>query len=169
MKKLGILLISLLAISFIVMSCGPKEPVEEVQPVVTEPVVEEPVTEPEPPPPPPPTLKESQFVTVFFDFDKYSLRGDAKTALDNNYNILNEFATAVIKIEGHCDERGTVEYNLSLGEKRAKATMDYLVGLGVDPGRISIISYGKERPADDGHNEAAWDKNRRCEFRVITQ
>jgi len=75
----------------------------------------------------------------------------------------------VIKIEGHCDERGTVEYNLSLGEKRAKATMDYLVGLGIDPGRISIISYGKERPADQGHTEAAWSKNRRCEFRVITQ
>lgn len=170
MKKLGILLISLLAISFVVMSCGgPKEPVVEEQPVVTEPVVEEKETEPEPPPPPPPTLKESQFVTVFFDFDKYSLRGDAKTALDNNYNILNEFGTATIKIEGHCDERGTVEYNLSLGDKRAKATMDYLVGLGVDPGRISIISYGKERPADNGHNESAWNKNRRCEFRVITQ
>ena len=170
MKKLGILLISLLAISFVVMSCGgPKEPVVEEQPVVTEPVVEEKETEPEPPPPPPPTLKESQFVTVYFDFDKYSLRGDAKIALDNNYNLLNEFATASVKIEGHCDERGTVEYNLSLGDKRAKATMDYLVGLGVDPGRISIISYGKERPADDGHNETAWNKNRRCEFRVITQ
>lgn len=170
MRKLGILLICLLAISFIAMSCGgPKEPVIEEQPVVTEPVVEEEVKDEEPPPPPPPTLKESQFVTVFFDFDKYNLRGDAKSALDNNYNILNEFATAVIKIEGHCDERGTVEYNLSLGEKRAKATMDYLVGLGIDPGRISIISYGKERPADAGHNETSWNKNRRCEFRVITQ
>ncbi len=171
MKKFGILLICLLAISFIAMSCGgPKDPVIEEQPVVTEPVVEEPVKEEEPPPPVlPPTVEDEQFVTVYFDFDKYNLRGDAKAALDNNYNLLNEFATAVIKIEGHCDERGTVEYNLSLGEKRAKATMDYLVGLGIDAGRISIISYGKERPADNGHNESSWNKNRRCEFHVVTQ
>jgi len=170
MKKLGFLLICLLAISFIAISCGgPKEPIIEEQPVVTEPVVEEEPVKEETPPPPPPTLKESQFATVFFDFDKYSLRGDAKVALDQNYGILKEFATAVVKIEGHCDERGTVEYNLSLGDKRAKATMDYLVGLGIDPGRISIISYGKERPVDNGHTEAAWGKNRRCEFRVITQ
>jgi len=171
MRKTGFLLIiSLLAIALIGMSCGKKqEPNGEEKPVLTEPVIKEEVTEPETPPPPPSTLKESQFPSVYFDFDKYSLRGDAKTALDNNYSLLNEYATAVIKIEGHCDERGTVEYNLSLGEKRAKATMDYLIGLGIDPGRISIISFGKERPADQGHTEAAWSKNRRCEFRVITQ
>jgi peptidoglycan-associated lipoprotein len=72
-------------------------------------------------------------------------------------------------LEGHCDERGTVEYNLSLGEKRAKAVKDYLVGLGISADRLSIISYGKERPADPGHNEEAWAKNRRVEFRIISQ
>jgi peptidoglycan-associated lipoprotein len=170
MKKLIFLLIVTL-FSISLMGCpGTPPPIEpETTPVVTEPVVEDDSIKEETPPPPPPTLKESQFATVYFDFDKYSLRGDAKVALDQNYGILKEFVTAVVTIEGHCDERGTVEYNLSLGDKRAKATMDYLVGLGIDPGRISIISYGKERPVDNGHTEAAWGNNRRCEFRVITQ
>ncbi len=114
-------------------------------------------------------LKESQFKTVFFDFDKFNLRPDAKTALDHNYALLKEHADVIIKIEGHCDERGTVEYNLSLGEKRARAAQDYLVGLGIKPNRITVISYGKERPVDPRHNEEAWDKNRRDEFRIISQ
>jgi peptidoglycan-associated lipoprotein len=106
---------------------------------------------------------------VYFDFDKYNLRPDARTALDHDAEMLKEFPDAMIMLEGHCDERGTVEYNLSLGEKRAKAAKDYLVGLGISPDRLSIISYGKERPADPGHNEAAWAKNRRVEFRIISQ
>ncbi|MBU8934804.1 MAG: peptidoglycan-associated lipoprotein Pal, partial [candidate division Zixibacteria bacterium] len=125
--------------------------------------------QPPPPPPPPATIEESQFVTVYFDFDKFNLHSEAKAALDANYNLLMEFPSAIAKIEGHCDERGTVEYNLSLGEKRAKAAKDYLVGLGIAPARLSFISYGKERPANPGSNEAAWDKNRRCEFRVVSQ
>ncbi len=83
--------------------------------------------------------------------------------------MLNEFPDAIMKIEGHCDERGTVEYNLSLGEKRAKAVMDYLTGLGINANRLSVISYGKERPNDTGNNEAAWSKNRRAEFRIVSQ
>jgi len=127
-----------------------------------------------PPPPPPreepkPVLQESQFQTVYFDFDKFNLRADAKASLDANYALLQEFADAMVKIEGHCDERGTVEYNLSLGEKRARAVMDYLVGKGVAAARLSIITYGKERPVDPGHTETAWAKNRRAEFKVVSQ
>lgn len=171
MKKLGFLLIlGLLLAAVVSMSCGKKEVAEEI-PVEPEPKIVEDTTPPPPPPPPPPapTLKESQFVTVYFDFDKYNLLPDAKKALETNYNLLTEFNSAIIKIGGHCDERGTVEYNLSLGEKRARSAMDYLIDLGVTPKRISIISYGKERPIDPGHNKAAWSKNRRCEFRVISQ
>jgi len=157
-------------IALVITSCGKKEEpiVEEPVQIVEEPVVAEPEPEPEPPPPPP-MLKESQFKTVYFDFDKFSLRTDAKAALDFNFNLLNEFPDVIVKIEGHCDERGTVEYNLALGEKRAKAAMDYLTGLGINPARVSIISYGKERPVDPGHNEAAWSKNRRDEFKIISQ
>ncbi len=108
-------------------------------------------------------------MTVHFYFDKYNLRDDARTSLDNNFNLLTEFSDVIVKIEGHCDERGTVEYNLSLGEKRAKATMDYLIGLGVPENRLSIISFGKERPVDNASNEKAWAKNRRCEFRIVSQ
>jgi peptidoglycan-associated lipoprotein len=75
----------------------------------------------------------------------------------------------VIRIEGNCDERGTVEYNLALGEKRANAALDYLVKMGIDPSRISTVSYGKERPMDPGHTEAAWAKNRRDDFVIVKQ
>ena len=114
-------------------------------------------------------LRLCRFQTINFDFDKFNLRSDARSSLDFNYNLLREFTDVIVKIEGHCDERGTVEYNLSLGEKRAKAAQDYLVGLGIDANRISIISYGKERPIDSGSNEDAWAKNRRCEFRIVSQ
>ena len=73
----------------------------------------------------------------------------------------------IIKIEGHCDERGTVEYNLGLGDRRAMSVKNYLIDLGISADRIETISYGKERPVDPGHNEDAWAKNRRAEFRVI--
>ncbi len=170
MKKIALLLlIGVFALAF--MGCPgkpPPPPVEE--PVQTAPA-EEVTPEPTPPPPPPPKpeLKASQFQTVYFDFDKFTLRADAKAALDHDYNLLQEFPDVVIKIEGHCDERGTVEYNLSLGEKRAKAAQDYLIGLGMNASRISIISYGKERPIDTGHSEEAWAKNRRAEFRIVSQ
>ncbi len=108
-------------------------------------------------------------MTVYFDFDKYDLRSDARTALDADFALMQEFPDAIVKIEGHCDERGTIEYNLSLGEKRAKAVMDYLIGQGVAEARLSIISFGKEMPADAGHTEEAWSLNRRAEFKIISQ
>ena len=102
--------------------------------------------------------------TIYFDFDKYNLLDDAKTALDRNAKALTDNPKMKIVIQGHCDERGTVEYNLALGEKRASAARDYLIRLGIDASRISVISYGKERPAAMGHDEDSWSKNRRDEF-----
>ncbi len=108
-----------------------------------------------------PELKE-----IHFDFDKYDIRpGDAKI-LDTNAQWLKGNASMLVLIEGHCDERGTNEYNLALGERRAKATMNYLVSQGVQANRITIISYGEERPVCTEHNEACWAKNRRAAFLV---
>jgi peptidoglycan-associated lipoprotein len=103
---------------------------------------------------------------IHFDFDKYDIRpGDAKT-LDANAGWLKRNEEQLVLIEGHCDERGTNEYNLALGERRAKAAMNYLVSQGVQGSRITIISYGEERPLCTEHNEACWAKNRRAHFLV---
>jgi len=101
---------------------------------------------------------------INFDFDKYDLREDARRMLARNATLIKEHGQLKIRIEGHCDERGTVEYNLALGEKRARAARDFLISQGIPASRLSIISYGKERPSDRAHNEAAWAENRRAEF-----
>ena len=171
MRRIAYLLLLGVFIASILAACGgepPPPPPPPPAPVDTTPVDTTPEPPP-PPPPPPPVLKETQFQTVYFDFDKFNLRPDARASLDHNYELLKEFPDAIVKIEGHCDERGTIEYNLSLGEKRARAAMEYLTGLGIEGARLSIISYGKERPAVEGHNEEAWAKNRRCEFKIISQ
>lgn len=111
--------------------------------------------------------KEKPLANVYFDYDKAMIRDDAKPVLETNASWLNKFKTIKILIEGHCDERGTEEYNLALGEKRAKAALDYLTTLGISSDRVKIISYGKSQPQDPGHNEAAWQKNRRDQFLVI--
>jgi peptidoglycan-associated lipoprotein len=98
---------------------------------------------------------------VFFDFDKYSLKAGTRGTLEKQAAWLNKWPAVTIAIEGHCDERGTREYNLALGERRANSVKDYLVALGVNPSRIRTISYGKERPVALGSNEAAWAQNRR--------
>jgi peptidoglycan-associated lipoprotein len=169
-KLLVLLLIGLLPL--LLASCGHKEvapeipPEEEIQP----PPEEEPAPEPEPEPEPViKKLTESDFKTVYFDFDKYNLVDSAKQALEFDAGILKDNPDMIIKIEGHCDERGTVEYNLSLGDKRANSAKDYLIGLGINADRIQTISYGKSRPAVMGSNEAAWAKNRRAQFRIISQ
>ncbi|MBI2555031.1 MAG: peptidoglycan-associated lipoprotein Pal [Candidatus Rokubacteria bacterium] len=103
---------------------------------------------------------------IHFDFDKYDIRpGDAKT-LDENARWMKANPNHLILIEGHCDERGTNEYNLALGERRAKATMNYLVAQGVQATRVTLISYGEERPLCAEKNEACWAKNRRAHFLV---
>lgn len=103
---------------------------------------------------------------VYFDFDKAELKPEARAILDKKAAWLKAHPDYSVRIEGHCDERGTSEYNLALGERRANAAMKYLNALGVASGRISTVSYGEERPADPGHNEGAWAKNRRDEFKV---
>lgn len=104
------------------------------------------------------------FLDVNFDFDKYDLRADAREILASHARLLKENPEIKLKIEGHCDERGTIEYNLALGERRASAVKSYLVTYGVDSARLQTISYGKERPLDMRSNEAAWAKNRRAAF-----
>lgn len=101
---------------------------------------------------------------IYFDYDSYALRPDALATLKTNAEVLAQAPNVMIQIEGHCDERGTQEYNLALGERRALATRDYLMRLGISGDRMITISYGEEAPVDPGHNEAAWAKNRRCEF-----
>ena len=100
----------------------------------------------------------------YFDVDSAALRKATITGLLFVTEYLKSNPNSQILIEGHCDERGTREYNLALGERRASAAKDYLIALGVDASRVSTISYGKERPAADGSNESAWSKNRRAEF-----
>ena len=119
-----------------------------------------PVAAPAPPPPPAPVpLKD-----VFFDYDKAVVRDDQKAALTENASWLKANPGAKVLLEGHCDERGTAEYNLALGERRAKAVKDYLVGAGIAADRLSTISYGEERPFVLGHDESAWKWNRRAHF-----
>ncbi len=106
---------------------------------------------------------------IHFDFDKYDIRpGDAEI-LKENAALLMKNSGVKIQIEGHCDERGTVEYNLALGERRANSAKKYLSSLGITGDRISTISYGKEKPLDPGHNEEAWAKNRRDHFIVLSK
>lgn len=104
--------------------------------------------------------------TIYFDYDKSMIRDNQRTALDENARKLREFRpTDRVLIEGHADERGTIEYNLALGERRANTIKKYLMDAGVADGRISTISFGEERAADNGHNESAWSKNRRAELK----
>ena len=105
---------------------------------------------------------------IFFDFDKFDLNPEATEALNGLAALLKANIEIKVKIEGNCDERGTTEYNLALGDRRAKAAMDYLTAQGIDAARLATISYGKEKPADPGHNEEAWVKNRRDEF-ILTK
>jgi peptidoglycan-associated lipoprotein len=113
-----------------------------------------------------PPAQGSQAATMLkdinFDFDKYNIRQEDANILKKDAEWLSSNRKARVKIEGYCDERGTVEYNLVLGQKRADATKNYFVSLGIDPKTLETVSYGKERPLDPAHNEAAWAKNRRA-------
>jgi len=111
--------------------------------------------------------REKPLGTIYFDYDRALVRDDARAVLDGNAAWLKQFRTAKILVEGHCDERGTEEYNLALGEKRAKSAQDYLLSMGIASDRIKIISYGKSQPIDPGHDESAWQMNRRAQFLVI--
>jgi peptidoglycan-associated lipoprotein len=106
---------------------------------------------------------------IHFDFDKYDIRPQDTVILKENAEILKKYLKVRIQIEGYCDERGTNEYNLALGERRANSTKNYLVSLGISPDRISTISYGEEKPLDPEHNEDAWGKNRRAHTVILSR
>jgi peptidoglycan-associated lipoprotein len=105
--------------------------------------------------------------TIYFDFDSYVLTANSREVLTRNAEAMKKNSSINVQVAGHCDERGSDEYNLALGEKRANSAMNYMVTLGVPASRLSMISYGKEKPADPGHDEAAWAKNRWDEFVII--
>jgi peptidoglycan-associated lipoprotein len=128
-------------------------------------------------PPPPEVVKESSLeeqahqqgalLPIYFDYDKSSIKAEAKANLDKTAAWLGKNAAVKVRIEGNCDERGTAEYNLALGERRANGAKKYLVNSGVKADRLSTISYGKEKPICAEHNEACWSKNRRDDFKVL--
>jgi peptidoglycan-associated lipoprotein len=133
------------------------------------------VTVPAPPPPPPPVNRttiteryEKEILDALFDYDSSDIREDARSVLTRNSDslkgILRDFPSSSIQVEGHCDERGSAEYNLGLGDRRATAAKEFLTQLGISPDKLKTISYGKERPACTDSNEACWQKNRRAHF-----
>ncbi len=106
---------------------------------------------------------------VLFAFDSYALSNSARDALKGHADWMKSNPKATVQIEGHCDEQGTSEYNLALGERRARAALDYLVKLGIPKKRLDTVSFGEERPVDPGHDESAWSKNRRAAFVVTSR
>jgi peptidoglycan-associated lipoprotein len=174
--------LTVVALAFIV-ACSPKPkptPVPEATPApVSTPTV---VTIETPPPAPQPTPRGiddtdigtktpdqlSKYLNpAFFDYDKADIRADSRDVLAANATWLKKYPKVQFTIEGHADERGTAQYNLALGDRRANAAKDYLVSLGVDASRIKTVSYGKERPFASEHDEDSWQKNRRAHF-VVT-
>ena len=141
----------------------PPEPVQEAPVVPTEPLTEDSVASR--------SLddlnRDSPLRPVFFEYDSSEITSVARSVLDANATLLRKYPAWIVTVEGHCDERGTAEYNLALGEQRAVTARTYLVSLGIDAKRLRTVSYGKEFPFDSGHDEAAWSKNRRAHF-VIT-
>lgn len=180
MKKFIIYSLAILLVFSLAVSCKKKP--KEVPPPPPQTQEQPPVEKVEPPVVAEPKLTEEELFlqksldqinrekplgTVYFDYDKALIRDDARGTLDMNASWLKKFRSAKILIEGHCDERGTEEYNLALGEKRAKSTQDYLLSSGIPADRMKIISYGKSQPIDPGHSESAWQMNRRAQFLVI--
>ena len=163
-RHTGILLILCFTLPLLAAACGKKPP-----PAPT-------------PPPPPPVLTEEQLwanktvaqlnaegvlADVYFDLDMYGVREDARPMLQKNADYMKRWPSLRITVEGHCDERGTAEYNLSLGERRSNSVQGYLVSLGIPVDRITVISKGKETPFCSESNDACWQQNRRGHF-VIT-
>ena len=181
MKKLVILSLAIILVFSFAVSCKKKP--KEVPPPPPPQQQEQPKVEKvEPPVVQEPTLTEEEIFlqksldqinrekplgTVYFDYDKALIRDDAKPTLDANAAWLQRFRMVKIRVEGHCDERGTEEYNIALGEKRAKSAQDYLLSMGIGSDRITITSYGKSQPINPGHDDAAWQMNRRALFLVI--
>jgi peptidoglycan-associated lipoprotein len=109
------------------------------------------------------------FMSIQFDYDKYNIKDEFKDELQATADMLEERGEIQVLIEGHCDERGTNEYNMGLGERRSLAVRSYLISLGISSTRLHTISYGEERPLESGHNESAWTQNRRVQYKVRVQ
>jgi len=172
-----------------VAACGKKAPAVTPPPPVPPAAPAAPPSPPAPPPAPAPapapkTLSEDEIFAqkslaqlnnerplgdVFFDLDTSTIKEESKAALSTNSTWLKRWTSTRISIEGHCDERGTAEYNLGLGERRALAAKNYLVSLGVPADKVKTVSYGKEFPFDPGHDESAYAKNRRAHFVITAQ
>lgn len=166
-RRMIALTIALLCGAVLLASCAKKPVQSPPQPAAPPPVphVETtPAPAPAPPPAPAPAVPVTDFRDVFFEYGQSNLDDRARAALDGDAQLLRDHPELEISIEGHCDERGTVEYNLSLGERRADAARDYLTAAGVSAGRIQTISYGKERPFCTESNESCWSKNRCAHF-----
>ena len=114
-------------------------------------------------------FESSMLKRIHFDFDRYDVLPGETEVLKQNAAVLKKYPTVKIQVEGHCDEQGTNEYNLALGERRSNSVKRYLVSLGIQEGRISAISYGEEKPLDPGHTEEAWTKNRRADFVILSK
>jgi peptidoglycan-associated lipoprotein len=143
----------------------PPKPPEQQQVVVEEKKQEVVVVTPPPPPPPvAPVAAVPGLNSIYFDFDRYNIRPGDADILKRNLDWFKANGDTKVRIEGNCDERGTVEYNLALGQKRADSAKNYLTGLGVDAKMLDTISYGKERPVCTEHNEGCWSQNRRDAF-----
>jgi peptidoglycan-associated lipoprotein len=189
MPRHRLLALSLLALSLVAAACGGKKPPvarptmpppETDMPAARPPAPPEPIAEPAPVTvPPEPSVssadmgsldeinKKGILQPVFFEFDSAEMSQEGQSVLAKNAETLKQYPTWVVSIEGHCDERGTAEYNLALGERRALSVRQYLVSLGIASDRLRTVSYGKEFPFDPGHTESAWSRNRRANF-VVT-
>lgn len=149
--------------------CASEQPEPEVAP---EPVPEAPSAEPAPAPEPEPApmnALDSLERTIYFDFDEYTIRGEFHATLQGHAEYLAANPSAAVTIEGHCDERGTREYNIGLGERRANAIRQALTSQGASSSQITTVSYGEERPVELGHDESAWSRNRRGEIVYTSQ
>ena len=166
-----------LSVAFTFSACGKKKPVD-FEPASTPP----PSGMAEPSEPPPsverPTTEgpittdlidevTRQMQPVFFDFNQYDIREDMIPSLQNNARVMKQNTTVSVLVEGHCDERGTDEYNLALGERRAGAAKDFLISLGIAENKLSTLSYGESRPFSPGHDEDSWAQNRRAHFVAV--
>ena len=158
--------IALTAVGALALSACKKEAPEELPPP---PQTTAPTPTPAPPPSGPVPGTQAHFSqtmqgrdTIYFDTDQFNIDAEDQAALQQQANYLRQYPNVRATVEGHCDERGTREYNLALGERRANAAKNYLVSLGVEANRITTVSYGKERPVALGSNEQAWARNRRA-------
>lgn len=147
----------------IMFGCAPKETVKPEEPKPAPAPAPQAEEAPQPQATPQPEIK---LESIYFDFDRSSIRNDAAQVLKKNAETLKGASGIRVRIEGNCDERGTNEYNMALGERRANSARDYLINLGIDKNILTTVSYGEEKPVCTEHNEECWSKNRRVDFVV---